>query len=140
MSSFQSTSSTASFILQQINPNKGENKEVETSKSIEINQKKAERERIARANGACLEWDKKRNKKNAAWQSIGKNVVTAINDENNPINNNLKNILLMKLSREQMELLGFRVIIELVQIYTTTENKSLETCKILCSTLYKWMS
>jgi hypothetical protein len=55
MSSFQSTSSTASFILQQINPNKGENKEVETSKSIEINQKKAERERIARANGARLE-------------------------------------------------------------------------------------
>ncbi len=52
-----------------------------------------------------------------------------------PINNNLKNILLMKLSREQMELLGFREIIEPVQIYTTTENKSLGTCKfcaVLC--------
>jgi hypothetical protein len=62
-------------------------------------------------------------------------VVTAINDESNPINNNIKNILLMKLSREQMELLGFREIIEPVQIYKTTENKSLGTCKfcaVLC--------
>jgi len=62
-------------------------------------------------------------------------VVTAINDESNPINNNLKNILLMKLSREQMELLGFREIIEPIQIYATTENKSLGTCKfcaVLC--------